>query len=448
MKRVFLLFVAIVFCTFSYTHALCEVVGKLRIYGKGAAGDWNNPEFNAAYPFIKIEGSENLGVSNASDLITVLLTKEAYDIYAVNYANCNFAAVRDKGYALDISQDSEIASRVSRMHDFLSCVLSDGTSIYGIPIGITCEQWGISNSVWDLIYETAGFQIPQNYNEMFDFIEWWIENGQFEFPDVYLIKNAADVKKNIISIVTKQILDIAWSERSADVLLSQEVKNVFQRLESISFEDLNTYVADDDGSEARCVFDLACNWANLEEYGEEYAFDPLPLRLSDDVHLRIPVDMRVMFINPSTPLKSEAIAFLKYFMENQDSINDILMYNTVHAPVENPYIAKQIREAQHVLEEYMKKDRKAFAAEIDVMNKRMEYLDRMRWLVTESGIDEYQAIVTQLFVREYNPVYMNCEENSGGLDRYIEYFSIGRISYQQYCSEIYRLFCYALLEER
>lgn len=448
MKRVFSLFTIIVFCVVNYTNALCEEIEKLYVYGKGAAGDWNNPEFNAAYPFVEIEGSEELGVSNAADLITMLLTKEAYDIYAINYANCNFAAVRDKGYALDLGQDSEITLNISMMYDFLSCVLADGTSIYGIPIGITCKQWGISRGVWKLINETAGFQIPTNYNEMFVFFEWWIENGQFNYPDVYLIKNSTNIKKDIINILTKQILDLAWSERSADILLSQDVKNVFQYLESLNFENLDTYVADDSGNEKKCIFDLACDWADLAEYGEEYTFDPLPLRLSDDTYLGIPVDIRVMFVNSATPLRDESIAFLRYFMEKQDSISNILIYNTEHTPIENPYIKKRMSEAQQTLQEYLEKDKKAYASEIDVVNKRIEYLDSIRWLVPESGIYEYRTIATLLFVREYNPIYMNCEEKASGLNKYIEYFCIGRISSQQFFSEIYRLFCYALLEEK
>lgn len=451
MKRAIFAFVVIVCFALNYTYATCEQVNQvrtLRIYGKGAAGDWDNPEFNAAFPSIKIEGSETLGVANAADLITVLLTEEAYDIYIINYANSNFSAVTEKGYALDLNCSPIIATSVSRMYDFLSHALVGDTSTYGIPIEITCQQWGISKQVFDLLKETIDIQIPRNYHELFDFFEWWVLDGQYEYPDICLMKNAVNIKKDIIEHITRQILDIAWSEQSANILLDPSIKDIYQRIESISFDDINAFVLDDGGNEMKCLFDITYDWADLEEYAEEYAFEPLVLELSEDVYLKVPIDIRIMFINPSTLLRTESIAYIEYFMKSQNSLYNILMFNLAHDPIENPHVAKRVNELKRILEDYSNKEDGIYEAEIDATKKRIEKYEKMKWLVTKEKIEEYQENGTHFFVREFNPVYMNDKDNTGGLNRSIDFFAVGKITHQQFIDDLYRLYSYAVLEER
>ena len=108
--RIFIIILCLSLLPLAQSSAQEEKI--LRVYGKGAAGDWDNASFKKEMPGIAIDGSEDLGVPDAKDLITVLLTKEAYDLYAISIPWCNFDAISKKEYALDLAQDPAITSSV------------------------------------------------------------------------------------------------------------------------------------------------------------------------------------------------------------------------------------------------------------------------------------------------------------------------------------------------
>lgn len=451
MKRLFSFLFVIVYFALSSNYAFCEETYQnktLRIYGKGAAGDWHNPEYNAAFPSIQIDGSETLGVSTAADLITVLLTEEAYDIYIINYANSNFSSVMKKGYALDLSCSPQIATGLSMMYEFLFYALADDTFIYGIPVDITCQQWGVSMQAWAAINEASNIELPRNYDEFLDLFDWWIMYGQYEYPDICLVKNAVNLKKDMINYLTKQILDIAWSEQNADILLNPKILSIFQRIESMNFNAINPFILDDGGTEMQYVFDIACDWAALEEYADEPSFEPLVLEFSEDVHTKVPIDIRVMFINPSTLLKTESIAYVEYFIRNQSKLYNVLVFDLAHEPIENPYVSKRIIELKSILDDYLISQDGIYIDKINEMEKRIEYFEKMKWLVTKEKIEAYQEYKDLFFVRKYNPIYMNDKDNTGGVNRLIEYFSVEKITSQQFIDELYRQYNYAALEEQ
>lgn len=433
---------------------LCQLVGNmpgvlaesLRIYGKGGAGDWENPAFHEMYPSITIEYSENLGVINASDLTTVLLTREAYDIYAISFSNSNFTSVIDKGYALDLSQESKLNERLEKTYKFLYEPLSRPSAIYGIPISITCSQWGISYNVWNTVNEEIRFDIPSNYDELLNFIEWWIEEGQYEYTNVRLLKNSEDVKRDIIDLLVKHLLDIAWKEKNGNILQFQDVENLFQRIDSIDFGKLSKTVIDDSGEYNEYIFDIAFNWFEIEEYESDRSFSPLLLNISENIDLAIPIDMRIMFVNPATHSRKAAIDYLLCYLECRDDVYNILIYDEKHDPVENPYIRNQIKLAEDELKKIQASDDTQFTYEADQLINKINKLENMKWLVTYDKICQYQSISQILFVREYNPVYMNDPDGASGINKIIESFSQEKLSCHQLCSELYRMFRYAFLE--
>lgn len=71
----------------------------LNVYGKGGAGEWDNPVLQEEHPEISWSGGDVLSGS-AQDLVQALTARQPYDLYALNYTDQNFCEIMQKGFAL------------------------------------------------------------------------------------------------------------------------------------------------------------------------------------------------------------------------------------------------------------------------------------------------------------------------------------------------------------
>ena len=356
----------------------------LRVYGKGGAGDWDNPRFAALYPDVRWEGGDELGVYDVSDLVTVLLTREAYDLYAVPYANCHFEAVMDKGFALDLSGDAAVAEASGRWYPFIRDALTEENAVYGVPVAVGCDQWCYSLDAWDVVREQFPVEVPQDYHEFIMFVDWWIKEGQYEFPEITLVRGTLDAQLTLTSRLTELLLDLVWRDGAPEYLLDPGVLAVFQALQEVPFASLQAPVASDGGEGCLALFSVAQDWADLTQYPDEPAFLPLPLAISDGLPLAVPVELRVFFVNPGSAMREEAVAYVACFLEGQDERYAIAAYDGPHPPVENPWSPGS-------------------------------------WLVTEERVATYQQLTALFFARGYNPLL-------GQLDDAMQSFMQGKTS--------------------
>ena len=403
--RILILILCLFFLPLAQSSA--EEIQTLRIYGKGAAGDWDNASFEKEMPGVVIAGSEDLGVPEAKDLITVLLTKEAYDLYAVSAPWCNFTAIKNKGYALDLAQDPSIASPIRKMYPFIQDALCTEDKIWAVPIAVDCTQWGYAPEVWEMIRDKYDMDLPTDYLSLFRFFEWWIDEGQFDFPEIGLIRADEDIKYVVTELLAQQILDIDCYKRNTSLLSEPETGEIFRQLEKIDFSLLNKNFILEEGSDDCFIFDPFCEWTQLEDNPEELAYTPLPLHLTEKDAAFIPVDIRVMFVNPATEMADAAMRYLSTFLAEEDEVTSILLYDTDHEPLMNQPVMDEINDLDSRIRKLSEMDEDKASQTAEDLELQKEALSKRIWKVTEEKITDYRQMTSYFFPRTYCPVYMS-----------------------------------------
>lgn len=439
--------VLLLVCMVSHV-ALCENRGNLlRIYGKGAAGDWDNPAFHEMMPNMEISGSDYLDADKPAELITTLLSREAYDLYMVNYSNVNVSEIIRKGYAYDMSGNPEISSAVENLYGFVREAVCDGEGLYAVPTAVQVSQWGYSPEVWAMIQDRWGKDIPGDYQGFLDFIEWWTEEGQYEFPNIGLIRAFDNVKEALVRVLTQQIIDIDWYRREDLLVESAEAESLFGRIEKLEPEDLRFHLVTEEGDESLYLFDPDYEWDELSVYTGELTYHPLLLRFCTVSGPIIPADLRVIFINPTSEKTTEAEFYTRTFLRSLDEEIEILLYDTDHAPVKNRYFEAEIERTEALLEPLYLAGEDRYRDRIAELEQQKESLMRDLWLIPEERIWEYRELTPLMFVRDYCPIYMADDREEGYLYQIISKFSQGGMSSTEYVQELRHIVQRAMSEE-
>ena len=444
-KRMALLLLLV--CMISHA-ALSENRGNvLQIFGKGAAGDWDNPVYHEMMPDMEISGSDYLDADKPAELITTLLSREAYDLYMVNYSNVNVSEIIRKGYAYDMSGNPEVSSAAENLYGFVREAICNGEGLYAVPTAVQVSQWGYSPEVWAMIQDRWGKDIPDDYQEFLDFIEWWTEEGQYEFPGIGLIRAFDNVKETLVRVLTQQIIDIDWYRREDLLVESAEAESLFGRIEKLKPEDLRFHLVTEEGDESLYLFDPDYEWDELSVYTGELTYHPLLLRFSTVSGPIIPADLRVIFINPAGDKTAEAECYTWTFLRSLDEEMHILLYDTDHAPVKNRYFEAEIERTDALLEPLYLAGEDEYRDRIAELERQKESLMRDLWLIPEERIQEYRELTPMMFVRKYCLVYMadDCEE--GYLYQIISKFSQGRMNSTEYLQELRHIVQNAMREE-
>lgn len=447
MKKRTIILVLLLICL-ACRAALCEPdENVLRIFGKGAAGDWDNPAFHEMMPDIEISGSDYFNADKPAELITTLLTGEAYDLYMVNYSNVNVPEIIRKGYAHDMSGNPGISSVGENLYAFIREAVCDGDGLYAVPFEVQVSQWGYSPEVWEMIRNAWEKELPDDYPGFLDFIEWWTEEGQYEFPNVGLIRAFDNVKETLVRALTLQVIDIDWHERKDLLVESAEIDSLFEKIEKLNPEDLRFHLVMEEGDESLYLFDPYYEWDELGVYAGELTYHPLLLQFGTDSGPVIPADLRVIFINSASGKKAEAECYAETFLKTLDDEETILLYNTDHDPVKNHYIETEIERTDALLEQLHRAEGDQHRDRIAELERQKESYMRDLWRIPEERINEYRELTPRMFVREYCPVYMADDHEEGYLYQIISKFSQGGMSSAEYLRELRQIVRSAMREE-
>ncbi len=423
----------------AWTQSLAQGSEKvLRVYGKGAAGDLDNTLFSSKVPDVVIDGSDELEISNPKELITVLLTKDAYDLYAVYAPYCDFTEISRRGYAMDLADDAGIASSVGQMYGFVRDAVCMEGQILGIPLSVDCTQWGYAPEVWEKIREAYDRELPADYLSLFQFFEWWIDKGQYVFPEIGLVRTDENVKKVVTQLLTEQILDIDWHEKGTGLASDGMTEQVFRQLEKVDFDRLNYQTVLEEGDEQPFVFDPFCEWTQLQEDDGE-SWRPLLLRLNGEKTSFIPVDIRVMFVNPATQMKEKAILYLSTFLEREDPLASILLQEGEHEPIANQKVMDDLSVLESQISQLKEMNTDTAAETAERLEREKTILQKRIWNVTEERIRDYQQMTAYFFPRRFNPVYMSDTSENSYYFQILNSFVRGETDSAGFLSELQRM---------
>lgn len=408
------------------------------------AGGWSispqdNPAFAQAYPLVTLRSrNDPPGTDYAAELIT---GAHAADIYLFSAASPQYRAVISKGYAMDLSQSEILMEAASSYAPFLSDALHtpDG-ALTAIPTGAIDAP--VLFEVYLDAWQAANLgPLPTTAQELLDACIAFSQREDLLSDGWRFFLTSSDdpisFKKEMLQLVLQTYLaEFAGDDGSVEIdtpafrALLAKYEEALPAMERIAAETAPLPPEYDVEQVAQTCL-LSQPGAMLlpeDDLGIATAF--LPLTVTMDAAPVIEANVTVFVINPASPNRELALAYLEAYAQNLTQYERIQYIPAEAAPIEQEHYHPD--KALLLEEEAGIQDALAHAGpeEAIALNSRLEAvrlglanLEKHRYATTAEMIEKYKALTPYLRIRtetRLNFFAADSREMIGLLNQYAE----------------------------
>lgn len=399
----------------------------------------DNPAFAQAYPLVTIRSrSDPPGTDYAVELITGL---HAADIYLFDAASPQYRAVISKSYALDLSQSETLTEAAASYAPFLSEALytPDG-ALAAVPMGdinapllyeVYLEAWRVAN---------LG-PLPATAQELLDVCiafsrrdDLLSDGWRFFLSDV---GDAAAFKREMLQLVLQTYLaEFARDDGSVEIdtpafrALLAKYEEALPAMERIAAETAPLPPEYDVEQVAQTCL-LSQPGAMLlpeDDLGIATAF--LPLTVTMDAAPVIEANVTVFVINPASPNRELALAYLETYAQNLTQYERIQYIPAEAAPIEQEHyhpdkalLLEEEAGIQGALAHAGPEEAIALNSRLEAVRLGLANLEKHRYATTAEMIEKYKALTPYLRIRtetRLNFFAADSREMIGLLNQYAE----------------------------
>lgn len=446
-------------CALAWALLLCMACAgaageaSLYVYGKGGAGEWDNPVLEEEHPDLTWRGGDSLN-GGGTDIVQALTARQPYDLYAINCVDGDFQQIVLKGFARDLSEYPALQDFAASLRPFLREAVTVDGRLYGIPIRLFGSQCAYSPQAFAL----AGLSeedVPSTYEELLDFLAARLEE---EMPDgVHLVYGTANLRGTLANMMTRALIDRYYSAPEPQRFSSPEVLRIYEKLDALDTSRLDEYLSslqEGDQYGEPALFAMAYDVMKLESDAEAGDFQPMVLQLDEREEPRIPVQIRLFFISADSPHPDEAALYLQTYLCGLDGTFTIAACKGPHAPVEDASVRREIHAAQAEVEALQaakpadEEQAEEIAGQIEQATARLKRLKAGRWRVSEADIEAYEARAGMFFVPAYHPLGSPESEGYRSVKMLIDQYAARQIDARAFTSALDQKLAIIALEGR
>lgn len=407
---------------------------KLNIYGKGGAGEWDNPILTAEHPEISWTGGDDLN-GGVQDLVQSLTARQPYDIYAINYTDQNFTEVINKGYATDLTVYPILKEYAFRFRPYIQKALIKDDKMYGVPIQVSTSMLAYSPKAFARVGLNED-DVPTTYEEFLNLLLWWIA----EEPDtqVQFIYGAGNLRVELANIITKTLIERYNNMEDPEPFTSDPIAAIYKKLDEADTTKIDKYLAsleEGEGYSQSTLFSVGFDALEIRNY-EEYAdFNPINLLVKEKETKYVPVSMRIFFISKDSENPDAAALYLEAYLRGLDESFTIKTEIGPHNPVHNLRVEKEIEiiEAEiEKLEAERLKDHGDLEQQIKQNIQLLERMEKQRWLVPKDNIERFEVLQKSFQVPAYSPLGSIQSEGYRSLQMLIDQYAARQISVETF----------------
>ena len=399
----------------------------------------DNPAFAQAYPLVTIHSrNDPPGTDYAAELITGV---HAADVYLFQAMSAQYRAVVAKGYALDLSQSEILTEAVASYAPFLANALHapDG-GLAAVPMGYISAP--VLYEVYPEAWQTANLGLlPTTAQELLDACIAFSQREDLLSDGWRFFLTSSDdpisFKKEMLQLVLQTYLaEFAGDDGSVEIdtpafrALLAKYEEALPAMERIAAETAPLPPEYDVEQVAQTCL-LSQPGAMLlpeDDLGIATAF--LPLTVTMDAAPVIEANVTVFVINPASPNRELALAYLETYAQNLTQYERIQYIPAEAAPIEQEHYHPD--KALLLEEEAGIQDALAHAGpeEAIALNSRLEAvrlglanLEKHRYATTAEMIEKYKALTPYLRIRtetRLNFFAADSREMIGLLNQYAE----------------------------
>ncbi|NLO84069.1 MAG: extracellular solute-binding protein [Clostridiales bacterium] len=419
--------------------------GALVIYGE--QGNDAHKIFTNNHPDIAVDiaGSG----SRTSDLETIaqamVSENQMLDVLELSVSYMPVDKLIEKGYCLDLSGYPEITSRIEKMYpQFRDALLVDG-KLYGVPIDMYCNTFGVNMNRWEEIGFTKD-DLPATVIELLDFVANWTYDYADEFPDVQLFEQESFKDMLFYTVLEQYIL---YKDAKGEALRfdTPEYRQLMEAFEQIDFSEYST---GDEAEQTIYYFEqnsLFSTYCSVGQFYNSYVEEATPMLLpifGDDEPL-IGAQLTVMAINAKTKRVDQAIAYMTSYLDNltKRTVN-ITFFPDHNEPLEADYyqnnmdaFTEALENAQELLEAASDENKPFIETNIEQWENYIEEEEANRYDAAAEELAEYRAnIAPYLYVQKQSPIYRGSGAASDEIGQLIQKYTDGAIKIDQMITEL------------
>lgn len=414
--------------------------------------------YEAEHPEVQLNTWSSMSTTTIIDYL--LTGDDCVDVYALpmSYA---FNLIKEKGYALSLSDSSIIEADVSTMDAQVQAALRDAdgrVAAYPTDDRISLTRYQIHEGYWRMLWGDR--PLPTTFDELLDaWIDWEQNNLLEQYP---LLGFTMDEGFNYESWVRTIIRTYIQQHDGAGEpdLSSLELRSVLEKLarlakirqqagRGIKGESDGARALSSETGDAAAVFRISVQPALYQTTYQEgetvydqdvNAFQTISLTFEAEATAYTDAEMVVFIINPYSRHREEAMEFIECMAQPEAAP---LVYYAVHPdcnePMENDNYQAQQAWNQKQLEMYTDALEKAEREGKDVtaLEKKVRYYEDWqadesnRWVVSEEAIRAYRAQIEKqpLNLHTASPyLYALTESESNFVNRLCGQYAAGRVT--------------------
>ncbi len=359
--------------------------------------------FYENHPDVPYYFTNNGSVSESyDDALTV--GEGAPDVISFTYSACDYPALADGNYLLDLSGNEEIKAYVDALYPLYRDVVTQDGTIYGVPVFASgYDGWFINKAVMQDMGLTAE-DIPTSLTELCAFATRWNEEFAEKYPHYTLLNNTENYRKRLLEAILERWYAVCTLEgkplNAADPVLQEALAALdaaeLDKLDA-SLKQTNPEVSEYKQALIWTGVKVVGNWGTYMEESSDRIF--IPLTLTEDTPFTAAVQkLTILSVNADTEEPELAAEMLAEHLACLDPAQQSILRTDRTEPFMTDYNAsllaldrKQIAALEERLEESV--DREAIEARIAESKAELAEKERTLYTVSPSAIENYVKVI-------------------------------------------------------
>ncbi|MGI6691743.1 MAG: hypothetical protein ACOX63_13025 [Christensenellales bacterium] len=351
------------------------------------------------------------GASVEECFINDMLTRsQEVDIYLMSDQNL-LSSIKQKGFALPLSQSPVIKKAVDAMEAPFREALSLDGEIYAVPQEVFLNLTAYNTDA----FEQLQLQPPTTYAEYYDLCLRWFTELAEDHPEYRF--DPFDNGMDLVGLLARIAGELARNGQPLN-FDTPAIRDLVERVAQVARLEIP------DNHDATEWLFYQYYLPTLPEYAAY-----LPLRLEAGNKLALPVgpdDFKYLVINPYSDHAEAALLLLSSVMQNLDGCYNIVLDSSMNQPVENPYFDEQLADfdsrraslqaaadaAEGAEKTALEESLKAFDAE------REQFIQESRWWFDQDAVARSRQSAPDACIPAFNPIWRLAEEYPALFDEY------------------------------
>ncbi len=325
----------------------------------------------------------------------MLTRDDTVDVYLLRDQNL-LDVLKRKGYALDMAQNPDLASRAARLLPALRQALGDEQRLLAFPkeFYLTMLSYHVDS------FKTLGLSLPTTYMEYYQFCHDWLSTKAQQHEDYRLMpfENGMDI--------------LSLLRRYADEQSAQGKPLRFNTPEMTELLTLYHQLTKLEPALPEGQAQWLFYSYDIPAKGE---YDYLPLTFDKAAPFTLgfaPGSFKYYVVNPYTKSPEQALLLIEGFAKGLHSRQELILYTDKDLPVPNPNYEAHLKQRLEGLARYEKMlaeagelERRQLEDQVKLMREDIELdRERSRWEISQAEVDSWLKYAGKVYLNPFNPI--------------------------------------------